>query len=204
MDKILKQRQVVFLGMAILFLILLVLYMFLLKPTLDAVAEQEVEIGSLEQQNETLRAKIAEFSTEDAGTGGSEAAKRAIPEGDDSKQLIVDLNQIGQRSSADLRDIQFTTVSSKEDTSGTAQSETNSQLPDGTGLIHMTGVLQGDYKQIHEWMNQLQKMPRFVSIEAFSFQQPYVQSASGSILTANVSFTAYYEGAAGSPDRSTP
>jgi type IV pilus assembly protein PilO len=64
--------------------------------------------------------------------------------------------------------------------------------------LNMTAVVEGDYAGVNSWLLALQSLPRIVNVDSFTFQR---SSAGGDgqgspgIITANVSFTAYFEDA---------
>jgi type IV pilus assembly protein PilO len=62
----------------------------------------------------------------------------------------------------------------------------------------MTAIVEGDYASVRNWLTALQLMPRIINVDSFSFQQSGESAENGeagSIITANITFTAYYEDA---------
>ncbi|WP_136607110.1 type 4a pilus biogenesis protein PilO [Paenibacillus dokdonensis] len=106
-----------------------------------------------------------------------------------AQQLVLQLKKIQDKSFAKLTDIEFQLQESNQIALMTGKKpEDYSSVKE----VKMKAVVEGGYNEIHAWMNQLQAAPRLVTIDSFSFQQPYEQRNPGSILTANISFTAYY------------
>ncbi|WP_342563283.1 type 4a pilus biogenesis protein PilO [Paenibacillus sp. FSL R7-0345] len=194
MEQINKYRSPIVMGMLILFLILLAFYMLAIRPVSSDIAMQNSELSLLERERSVLENKINELQTAgDNLTSDEETLLAAIPLGDGNEALINDLKAIGSSSHARLKDIGFSLT-------GTSTASTWAGVPatSAAGLqeIKMTAVVEGGYIEIHEWLKQLNKMPRLITVDSFAFQQPYefpTAQKPGSILTANVAFTAYYQ-----------
>lgn len=194
MEQINKYRSSIVLGLLVLFLILFAFYMFAIRPVNNDIAMQDNEFSMLEQEKGIYINKINELkSNKDAATTSEEAALTAIPRGDDSESLILDLQSIGNSSHARLKDIGF----SLPETNGISDwTGISADATAGLKEIKIAAIVEGGYTEIHEWLKQLHDLQRIVAIDSFSFQQPYEFPSAikpGSILTANVSFTAYYE-----------
>lgn len=181
-------------GLLILFLLLFGFYMLGIRPVSSDITGQKAEISLLDQEQVLLQNKINELkSAEDATASGEEPALTAIPLGDSSEALILDLKSIGDNSHARLKDIGFS-LSESSTVSAWTGIEANSAA--GLNEIKMTAIVEGGYAEIHEWLKQLNDLPRVIAVDSFAFKQPYEFPAPlkpGSILTATVSFTAYYE-----------
>ncbi|AIQ49668.1 hypothetical protein R70723_30160 [Paenibacillus sp. FSL R7-0273] len=194
MEQINKYRSPIVLGMLILFLILFAFYMLGIRPVSSDIALQSSELSLLEREGSALQSKINELKgAGDSLSADEETALDAIPQGDGSEALINELKAIGDSSHARLKDIGFSLTGTS-----TAGTWTGSAAASAAGLqeIKMTAIVEGGYAEIHEWLKQLNKMPRLITVDSFAFQQPYefpTAQNPGSILTANVAFTAYYE-----------
>jgi type IV pilus assembly protein PilO len=193
-EQINKYRSSIVLGLLVLFLILFAFYMFAIRPVNNDIALQNNEFSMLQQEKEILANKINELKSAEAGPDSSEdTALAAIPQGDDSEGLILDLKSIGNSSHARLKDIGFSLTETNGISAWTGiPSEATGSLKE----IKMAAIVEGGYAEIHEWLKQLHDLPRIITVDSFSFQQPYefpTLTKPGSILTANVSFTAYYE-----------
>jgi len=192
LEQINKYRSTIVLGVLVLFLILFAFFMLGVQPSNRTIAAQKSEIAQLEEQNALIQNKMNELK------GSAEAADQAealaaLPRGDSSEQLIRDLQAIGMASKAKLKEIGFTI----SDTNGIGKrnAEEAAQYPT-VKEIKMTGVVEGNYQQIHDWLKELNTLPRLIQIDSFSFQLPYEQRTAGSpgsIIAANVTFTAYFE-----------
>ncbi|WP_339220680.1 type 4a pilus biogenesis protein PilO [Paenibacillus sp. FSL H8-0332] len=194
MEQINKYRSAIVLALLVLFLILFGFYMFAIRPVKNDIAMQDNEFSLLEQEKGILTNKINELKSEEQGTDSSEDTLLAgIPQGDDSEALILALQRIGTSSHARLKDIGFSQTESNEISPWTGI------IPEAAGSlreIKMAAIVQGSYAEIKEWLKQLHDLPRILAVDSFSFQQPYefpTRMKPGSILTANVSFTAYFE-----------
>ncbi|WP_410512578.1 type II secretion system protein GspM [Paenibacillus sp. BR2-3] len=192
MEQINKYRSSIVLGVLALFLILFAFFMLGVQPTNHEIAAQKNEIAQLEEQNALIQNKMNELQNSDMDSEQA-AALAALPRGDSSEQLIRDFQSIGIKTKAKLKDVGFTL----SDTNGIgAINGTEEPQYPTVKEIKMTGVVEGNYQQIHDWLQELNALPRLIQIDSFSFQLPYEQRSEktpGSILTANVTFTAYYE-----------
>ncbi|MED5018407.1 type 4a pilus biogenesis protein PilO [Paenibacillus chibensis] len=193
LEKINRNRSVILLGMVALFLLAFAFYMFALKPSMDTGTARHSELSTLQEERNLLDHKLADLRSKSSSDDPEfQSAREALPLDADTQELVLQLKKIQDKSFAKLTDIEF-------------------QLQDGNQIALMTGkkpedysavkevkmkaVLEGGYNEIHEWMKELQSSPRLITIDSFSFQQPYEQRNPGSILTANISFTAYYTAA---------
>lgn len=197
MEQFNKYRSPIVLGVLIMFLLLFAFYMLAVQPTNKEISLQKAEMEQLEKETDILQTKINELTHNSTSTDPEQQELLAsLPQGDDSEGLIDALRSVGMLSQTRLKDISFVL-----DEANPIQQMTGSQelLFPTVKQIKMTAIVEGTYTGIREWMNELQTLPRIVNVEMFNFQQVYEQRAVGSpenILTANVSFTAYYEAAA--------
>lgn len=190
LEKINHNRSVILLGMVALFVLSFAFYTFALKPSMDTGTIRQSELETLQQERDILDKRLADLRSKSSGDDPDfQSAREALPLDEDTQQLVLQLKKIQDKSFAKLTDIEF-------------------QLQDGNQIALMTGkkpedyssvkevkmkaVVEGGYNEIHAWMKQLQSAPRLITIDSFTFQQPYEQRNPGSILTANISFTAYY------------
>jgi type IV pilus assembly protein PilO len=196
-EQINKYRSGIILGLLALFLILFAFYMIAIQPVNHELSAQTLQLSQLEQEKARIENKLNELTG--AGDGASldqDRALAAIPQGDDSEGLILDLGRIGSSSHARLKDIGFTLA----DTNGIGTwTGLAAASTDGIREIKMTAIVDGGYAEIHEWLKQLHALPRLITVDSFALQQPYelrTPQMPGSILSASISFTAYYETAA--------
>jgi len=192
MEQINKYRSPIVLGVLIMFLLLFAFYMLGIQPDIQKIAGKRSEISRLSMENGLLQTKIDELGNGAAPDAEQEALLAALPRGDGSEQLILDLRSLEAKTYARIKDVTFNL-----DNPNPIQEMTGSadiQFP-AVKQIKMTAVVEGGYTEIYNWMMMLQLLPRIVNVDSFSFQQPVQQpgQTSGSILTANVTFTAYYE-----------
>lgn len=187
MEQINKYRSPIVLGVLVLFLLLFAFFLLGFQPTNDKIAQQESEMSQLQQQNTLMENKIEELNSSAANDAEQEELLAMLPRGDNSEQLILDLRAIGTMTQARLKDIGFTL----EDTNP-IQVMTGS--PDvvfpTVKEIKMTALVEGTYTSVRSWMAALQLLPRIINVDAFSFQH---SSDSNNIISANITFTAYYE-----------
>lgn len=192
-EQVNKYRSPIVLGLLILFLLLFAFFMLGVRPANQEIKDQESELSQLNEQNTLLATKIDERQNGTSPDVEEAELLAKLPGGDGSEQLILDLRAIGSTTNARLKDIGF------------ALGETN-PIQEMTGAsevafptvkqLKMTAIVEGNYASVRSWLSELQLLPRIINVDALSFQQSEgaaVNGNSGSIISANVSFTAYYE-----------
>ncbi|MGF7049499.1 type IV pilus assembly protein PilO [Paenibacillus sp. DS2015] len=191
METLNKHRNLIVMGTVILFLLLFAFYMLSLRPLTLQIEEQSMEMKQLGDQNQMIKAKVDELKAEDAAKDAMDSSKlhELLPDMDNSEQLLLDLSYIGNETYVELTDASFTLSDSNR--VHLMSGSINPIFPD-VKEVTIAAVLKGTYDEIRQWMTELQNLPRLVSVDSFSFQQPYEERDPGSILTANVSYTAYY------------
>lgn len=200
MEQINKYRSPIVLGVLVLFLLLFAFFMLGVKPTSSKIDEQDSQIGQLEQQNGIMLKKIEELKSSSETSQEQEALLAQLPRGDSSEQLILDLRAIGSYTNARLKDIGFAIGETNPIQEMTRSSE--AAFPT-VKQLKMTAVVEGEYSSVRNWLTALQLLPRIINVDSFNFQQSEESGESGksgSIITANISFTAYYEDAPDTPE----
>lgn len=190
MEQLSKYRSEITLGMVVLFLLLFAWYILAVQPSNEKVNVQETEMARITGMNNLIQEKVDELKEAEEGNNAlQEDTADSLPEEDRTDQLILDLKSIAGSSYAQLHDVQFTLSEMIE---SDQPSGSKTAMLSNIKEVKMSAKLMGGYMEIRQWMKQLQQLPRLITIDSFSFSQPYEQLDPGSILTANVSFTAYY------------
>ena len=187
MERIHNNRQALVLGIAMLFLLLLVPYMLLLRPQTEQMTANESEIARLEQENGIYQRKIDELKAQNADRLSDEQIAQKLPAGPDQEQIVKDLYKIGMASGVVLADATFSNESTAADP---AAQNTDVSASSGIRSVYVTAHVKGGYAGIKDWMAALQKLPRLTSVEQFTIDKPYVFN--GVLLEATVTFTASY------------
>jgi type IV pilus assembly protein PilO len=203
-EQINKYRSPIILGLLILFLLLFAFFMLGLQPASREVKDQESELSQLNEQNNLLQSKIDEQKNDTSQDAEEAALLAQLPKGDNSEQLILDLRSIGSATGAKLKDISFS-VSDQNPIQGTTGSSTE-EYPT-VKQLNMTAVVEGNYAGVSSWLLALQSLPRIVNVDSLAFQRSSAdESAQGSsgIITANVSFTTYFEEAEATEGEDSP
>lgn len=152
-------------------------------------------MSQLNEQNSLLERKIDERKNDTSQQAEEAALLTQLPEGDNSEQMILDLRSIGSVSGAKLKDVNFSI--GQENPIQTMTGSGTAVYPTVKPLT-MTAVVEGDYSSISNWLSALQQLPRIVNVDTLTFQRSSDGGGAGgtsSIITANVSFTAYFEDA---------
>lgn len=187
MEQLTKSRPAMLLGLSLLFLILLAVYMLGVRPLSERSAEYDQNIAQMQQENNLLQQKVIELKSNAAS---EETVIQAVPSADQSEQLLLSLQQVGQKSNARLTDIAFATKNAATDTTATSPDAQSLQIPGGQ--LQMSAQVEGGYTEIKNWLREVQKLPRLITVDSFSFDEPYQASKATPFITAKVVFTAYY------------
>ncbi|WP_379135559.1 hypothetical protein [Paenibacillus sp. sgz500958] len=192
MEQINKYRSPIVLGVLVMFLLLFAFYVLGIQPDIKQSSVNKDNISQLQLENNTLQKSIDELKNDDEENAAQAALMEALPRGDNSEQLILSLREIEAKTYARIKDVSFSL-----DDANPIQEMTGStdvQFPT-VKQIKMTAIVEGGYTEIYNWIQELQLLPRIINVDSFNFQQPVEQTMQGAdgILTANVSFTAYFE-----------
>ncbi len=188
MERIHNNRQALILGIAVLFLLLLVPYMLILRPQTEDIAANDGEIARLQQENDIFQRKIDELKAEGAGSLTAEQIEAKLPADANQEQIVTDMYTIGLDSEVTLTDAAFSNENA-------VSSDASAQAADATvsnqvQSVYVTANIQGSYEAIKLWMGAIQKLPRITTIEQFTLDKPY--SFKSALLEASVTFKASY------------
>ncbi|CAM4395994.1 type II secretion system protein GspM [Saccharibacillus endophyticus] len=188
MERIHNNRQALILGVAVLFLLLLVPYMLMIRPQTEKIQTQQSEVARLQQENDIFQRKIDELKSGETSELSEEEIAKKLPADPNQEQIVTDLYQVGLASDVVLSDATF---AGTDPNSGTATAQTTDTATSGQiNAMYVTVNIQGNYAQIKKWMTELQNLPRFTSVEQFTINKPY--NFGSSLLDATVTFTASY------------
>lgn len=190
MEMLSKNRNSVVLGTVLLFLLLLLVFLFGIRPLTGTIEERGEELDRIQKQNGLIQGKINEIKSANPSEDLDAAILKAmLPGTDDSEQLLLDLSRIGKETRVELKNASFAKMESNRIhiLAGSAE-----PLYPAIKELSVSTVVSGTYNEIREWMVELQEIRRLIVVDSFSFQQPYEFKEPGSLLTANITFTAYY------------
>ncbi|ANF95744.1 type 4a pilus biogenesis protein PilO [Paenibacillus bovis] len=186
MEQLTKSRPAILLVLALLFLILLAVYMLGVRPLSERTEQYDQNISQMQQEYDLLHQKLIELK----GHAADQAVlDQAVPMQDQSEQLLLSLQQIGQKSNARLTDVAFALKGSETEQAAATNTQ---QLSINAGQIQMSAQVEGSYTEIKNWLNELQKLPRLINVDSFSFDEPYNPGKAAAPITAKIVFTAYY------------
>ena len=194
MEQLNKYRSPIVLGVLVLFLLLFAFYMLGLQPTLEQLDEQQSEIQTMEDEIALLQGKVDEMkgTTDSTDKGASNDSLEALPQSDLEDQIVRDLRQIGIRSDAVLRSVDFSLADMNSIHTMTGE---GGEVYPFVDEIKMNAEVEGTYAQITSWLEELEKLPRLMKVDSLNLQRRSSLNISGdsTIITANIAFTAYYE-----------
>jgi len=193
MERLHNNRQPLILGIAVLFLVLLAVYILLMRPNTEQIEINDSQITNLQQENDIFQRKIDELQAEGTGTLSEEEIAQKLPADSNKEQVIIDLNRIGDDTGVRLIDASFS-----DENANTAEAS-DSNATETVKSLYVTANIQGSYSGIKLWMDQLQNLPRLTAVEQISLQKPYLNSGN-TLLSSTVTFKASYLPSAATAD----
>ncbi|MCC3374610.1 type 4a pilus biogenesis protein PilO [Cohnella sp. REN36] len=189
MEALTDKRKLIFIAVVLLFLLLLGGYLTFLQPLNASLSDQKDEIDRLNGQIRILTDKAAEKNRE-AGSFSQADVQAALPLSDNTEQLLLDLQTIGRGADVELLGSTFSTAETNQ--LQTMFGMKTSPYP-SVKELKASVVLQGKYEQLLDWIDRLQRLPRLVSVDAFSLAKPSSEADAQKPITLNLNFTVYYD-----------
>ncbi|RKP57208.1 hypothetical protein D7Z26_04285 [Cohnella endophytica] len=194
MEIIRRNRSVAMVGFAFLFILLLLFYLLLIQPTSDEISANREELARVQGQIDLVQSKV-EQKQETRSEYSQDRVQAALPLTDNTEQVLLDINEIDKANGIDLQNVTFATGGGEGgDNKNTLYSiiggETN-PYP-SVKELKVNVVLEGKYSSLLAWLDQVQKLPRLISIDTFDISKP-VASAIDKPIVVNVAFTAFYD-----------
>lgn len=187
MERIHNNRQALILGVAVLFLLLLIPYMLIIRPQTEEVAASDGEIVRLQQENDIFQRKIDELTTEETSELSDTEIARKLPTDPNQEQVVIDLYNVGLATDVVLSNATF---SSENSAVGDQALQSEASTSNQVQSIYVTANIKGSYAGIKSWMSAIQDLPRLTAVEQFTLSKPYVFNST--LLEATVTFTASY------------
>ncbi|WP_308637903.1 type 4a pilus biogenesis protein PilO [Paenibacillus silvisoli] len=199
MQQLSKNRSAAVLLIALLFLILFAVYTYILQPTNSKITDQQTEIERLDSQFKLLSTKLAE-KKQASDDLSKESVQKALPLWDNTEQLLLDLQTIESTTGAETLTATFTPDASDAQSGnagdeGTAASENSqSDSPYGPNVkqLKVASVIKGSYSSILQYVEELQKLSRLITIDSFDVAKPSGNDTNKP-LSANIVYTAYFD-----------
>ncbi|RED61700.1 type 4a pilus biogenesis protein PilO [Cohnella lupini] len=189
MESLHKSRPLILLVMAMCFLLLLLFYVYAIRPSDRKIAEKNDELARLDKQVELVLQKTEE-KNETKSEYSQESVQAALPLSDNTEQMLLDLNSLGKSNGVSLENV---TVSMQEGNGLQAMTgDTESPFP-AVNELKISVALQGTYPSIVNWIAQLQRLPRLLVIDSFDLNKPKTEEALPKPISVNLMFTAYYD-----------
>ncbi|MFB9325207.1 hypothetical protein ACFFSY_04650 [Paenibacillus aurantiacus] len=199
MEQLSKNRTAVMLIAVILFLALFALYMYLVQPAGDTIAEQESELSTLASQRAILQKKVDERAQKNDGFDAV-AVQEALPLWDNTEQLLLDLHQIESITYADTLTANFT-IEDKDNEAGNEEAIDTGDAGNGPSTepsamasakkVEVSVTIKGRDADIAKYVYAVQNMKRLVVIDKFDISGNSRDSTKQ--ITASLVFTAYFD-----------
>lgn len=196
LERIHNNRQALILGVAVLFLLLLVPYMLMIRPQTEEIDTQNGEVARLQQENDIFQRKIDELKGGGTSELSDEEIAKKLPADPNQEQIVKDLYKVGLATNVILSDAAF----SNENPISASATATDTASGSQVQSVYVTANIQGDYASLQNWMTAMQSLPRLTSIEQFTLNKPYVFGSS--LLDASVTLRAVYLPQAATTDAS--
>ncbi|NBD25343.1 type IV pilus inner membrane component PilO [Paenibacillus glycinis] len=200
MEQLNKNRSLMLLVLAVLFLVLFAAYMYVVKPAASEVNDQEERISTLDKQRTLLQKKLGEKQEQAAAYSG-EDVQRALPLWDNTEHLLLDLQGIEGRSGAQTLSAAFNaaggddaSAEDEEQAEGGGE-ETNqaAALPSGIKRLKTSAVVKGTYEQVLNYVDALQKLKRLITIDSLDIAKSSDGTGASPVIKINLAFTAYFD-----------
>ncbi|MBP3966850.1 hypothetical protein [Paenibacillus lignilyticus] len=200
MEQLTKNRSLSVLLVAVLFLALFAIYSYLLKPSADQITDQQAEIERLNNEYNLLSKKLAE-KKEESNEYSKENVQQALPLWDNTEQLLLDLQQIESSTGGEALTATFTPdrVDDQENADTSASENTDSTTNSSTSFgpnvkqLKVGLVIKGKYADILRYIEELQKLPRLITVDSFDVAKSSSLSGDAKPISANLAFTAYFD-----------
>ncbi|MFC4103328.1 hypothetical protein [Paenibacillus xanthanilyticus] len=199
MEQLSKNRTAVMLLAVILFLALFALYMYLVKPAGDTIANQESELSTLDSQRAILQKKVDERKQKNEGFDAA-AVQEALPLWDNTEQLLLDLYQIEAITFADTLTANFT-IEDKNTEAENEEAIDTGDVGDGQSTepsalstakkVEVSVSIKGREADIGKYVYAVQNMKRLVVVDKFDISGNSRDSTKQ--VTASLVFTAYFD-----------
>lgn len=189
MENLQQKRPFLWVIIIALFLALFAFFMLGVRPMSDKIATQEKEINQLQQEHDLMQVKVLQIQASNENDDSQEEIEKQLPVFDNSEQVIRDLNMIGKKTKTDLVDVEFKL---SETNKINELMGTENPIYEGVREVKMTASLEGTYKGIYTWFDEIEKLPRVMTVNAYDFEKPFESDTKGSQISANVTFTAYF------------
>ncbi|SFT29463.1 hypothetical protein [Paenibacillus sp. BC26] len=200
MEQLTKNRSLSVLLVAVLFLALFAIYSYLLKPSADQITDQQAEIERLNSEYNLLSKKLAE-KKEASNEFSKENVQQALPLWDNTEQLLLDLQQIESSTGGEALTATFTPdrVDDQQNADTSASENTDSTTDSSTSFgpnvkqLKVSLVIKGKYADILRYIEELQKLPRLITVDSFDVAKSSSLAGDAKPISANLAFTAYFD-----------
>ncbi|RIX54047.1 hypothetical protein D3P08_07280 [Paenibacillus nanensis] len=178
-----KSQSMSIIAIIAMFLLLLVIFLIVLRPSFKEVEEQKRQVAQLEEQNAMLQKVLAnkKEKTKDL----PDDVQKALPLWDNTEQMVVSMKELAAATNTSLSSISFSVSDTNQIQAIAGGSE---PLFPTVGELKVQTVIQGAYSEVRGWLVELQKLPRVVNVDSVR----YSVGASGE-MSAEVNFTGYYD-----------
>ncbi|QGQ96686.1 hypothetical protein EHS13_18275 [Paenibacillus psychroresistens] len=189
MGNVRKNRSLLLFCVIILFVGLLAFYYLGFESSKKELETQDSDIKSLNQQITILTKKANEKKAALASFPEKEV-QAALPLWDNTEQLTIDLSKTSEKTNVDMNNLTYS-LNDVNQLQVLFGSETP-VLP-SVKEVKISLVLNGTYNQIADWLNEVQMLPRLITIEGFNLEKPLADHITENKISANLSITSYYD-----------
>ncbi|GGD48034.1 type 4a pilus biogenesis protein PilO [Paenibacillus nasutitermitis] len=187
MEQLNKNRKLALLLVALMFLVLLAVYIYMLLPKTRQVSDQQDVIARLESQTRLLQKKLDEKKSSESKYS-QETVQAALPLWDNTEQMLMDLEQIGKTTRVQNVSLAFA-ADSGVDNETSAQQDVMSAVRE----LKISSSIKGSYADILTYISRLEALPRLIKVDNLEITKPDAFQNNAAMITVNLSFTAYYD-----------
>ncbi|WP_339214324.1 hypothetical protein [Ornithinibacillus sp. FSL M8-0202] len=220
-----ENKQSFLLLLTLLFILLTVVYFFFYLPMNQELKSKENNLELVEKEVSTLQSEVMKL--EEGNQAGVEPYMQAekLPQDPELEKLILTLQEIEFISDSRIDNINFTYGGSEtlrtdveDEVEAESESEPEPEIqdeeqeemeqvesvmdfankPDNVEVISVSmAVNSPDYEHFQQFLNQIEKQERFMTVSSLHFQKPaerelLLEGDSFQTITANVTITTFY------------
>lgn len=166
MDKT-NKRSATFLITVIAFLVLLMLFILLYLPSNKELSSVKAKKDELNNKVQTLQNVLDKKITK-KGKLDEEAVQAALPLWDNTEELILQLNEIGKESKAEIKDgrVNFVEKSAIE-----PRNEASEVLFQDVRQLVVSLTINGTASEVMYWVELLENLPRLIIVTSFDLRK---------------------------------
>lgn len=189
MENVLKNRSLQLFVVVILFLAILAFYFGILQPANQEITAQNAEIQTVNKQISILTKKVAEKNANISNIS-FDKIQASLPIWDNTEELTLNLSALSHKTNVVVNNLAYAIGEGN-----TLQPLFESEKPVYPDVKEVTIniTINGTYDNIYAWIDQLDQLPRLISIGSINLEKPISNTFDASKIVAALTLTAYFD-----------